>query len=324
MANMINAKIPKKQLNKMNFLNLIRYKNLLLIAFMQMLFRYGFLKQQNISLALTDFQFALLVISTVLIAAGGYVINDIFDQDTDAENKPNKAIIGNSISESMAYNIYVALTLSGVCIGYYLSNVIQRPMFLIIFILIASLLYFYATTLKQIALVGNIVVALILSFSVLIINFFDIFPATADDNRDSMRPIFLILFDYAIFAFVSNLIREIVKDLQDIKGDYNQGLRTLPIVSGVTRTSKILSVLIFIPVSILLIFINNYLMLNNLYISVIYGLLLIVAPLIFCAVNLWNANTKEHFAKISTILKWIIFFGIISILIIDQNIKYNA
>ncbi len=308
----------------MNFLNLVRYKNLILIAFMQMLFRYGFLKQQNIPLALADFQFVLLVLATVLIAAGGYVINDIFDQETDAENKPKKAIVGNSISESMAYNIYVALTLSGVCIGYYLSNVIQRPMFLIIFILIASLLYFYATTLKQIALVGNIIVAIILSFSVLIINFFDIFPATADDNRVIMRPIFLILFDYAIFAFIINLIREVVKDLQDIKGDYNQGMQTLPIVLGAKRTSKILAILITIPVAILLIYINNYLMLNNLYVSVIYGLLLVVAPLIFCAINLWNANTKEHFAKISIILKWIIFFGILSIVIIDQNIKFNA
>ena len=308
----------------MIFLNLIRYKNLLLIAFMQFLFRYGFLKQQNIPLALADFQFGLLVLATLLIAAGGYVINDIFDQDTDAENKPNKVIIGNSISESKAYNIYVALTLSGVCIGYYLSNVIQRPMFLIIFILIASLLYFYATSLKQIVLIGNIVVALLLAFSVLIINFFDIFPATADDNRDLMRPFFLVLFDYAIFAFIINLVREIVKDLQDIKGDYNQGLQTLPIVLGVTRTSKILSVLMFIPVTILLIYINNYLMLNNLYISVIYGLMLVVAPLIFCVFKLWNAKNTTEFLKISSILKWIIFFGILSIVVIDQNIKNNA
>ena len=308
----------------MNLLNLIRYKNLILIAFMQLLFRYGFLKQQNIPLALADFQFGLLVLATVLIAAGGYVINDIFDQEIDAENKPKKAIVGNSISESMAYNIYVALTLTGVCIGYYLSNVVQRPMFLIVFILIASLLYFYATTLKQIALVGNVVVALILSFSVLIINFFDIFPATADDNREIMRPFFLILFDYAIFAFIINLIREIVKDLQDIKGDYNQGLRTLPIVLGLQRTAQILSILIIVPVVILLIYINNYLMLNNLYFSVIYGLMLVLGPLIFCAVNLWNAKTSQEFEKISTILKWIIFFGVLSIVIIDQNIKYKV
>ena len=131
----------------------------------------------------------------------------------------------------------------------------------------------------------------------------------------------MILFDYTIFAFIINLIREIVKDLEDEKGDYNQGMRTLPIVLGIKRTSKSLAVLIIIPVIILLIYINNYLMMNNLYISVIYGLVLVVAPLIFCTVNLWNAKTKESFAKISKILKWIIFFGILSIVIIDQNIK---
>ena len=125
---------------------------------------------------------------------------------------------------------------------------------LLIFILITSLLYFYATTLKQIALMGNILVALVLSFSVMIINFFDIFPATADDNREIMRPIFLILFDYATFAFIINLIREIVKDLEDEKGDYNQGLRTLPIVLGIKRTSKSLAVLIVIPVIFLLVY----------------------------------------------------------------------
>ncbi len=308
----------------MKYLQIIRYKNLLLLAFMQLLFRYGFLKQQNISLALSNFQFVLLVLATVFIAAGGYIINDIFDQDADAINKPKKAIIGKTISESMAYNLYVSFTLCGVCIGYYLSNVIQRPMFLIIFILIASLLYFYATTLKQIAFIGNFAVAMILSFSVLIINFFDIFPATSDDNRAIMKPIFLILFDYAIFAFVINLIREIVKDLQDIKGDYNQGIQSLPIVLGIKRTAMIVSVFTALPSIILLIYINNYLMANGLYFATLYGLFLVVAPLIFCAVKLWNSENEKQFAKISSLLKWIIFFGIISIVVIDQNIKFNA
>ena len=291
---------------------------------MQLLVRYGFLKQQNIPLALADFQFMLLVLSTVLIAAGGYVINDIFDQDTDAINKPNRLIVGKSVSESMAYNIYMVLTLSGVCIGYYLSNVIFRPVFLSVFILIASLLYFYASSFKQIAVLGNFVVALILSFSVLIINIFDIFPATADDNRAVMKPFFLLLMDYSIFAFLINFIREIVKDLEDIKGDFNQGLRTLPIVFGVKRTSRAVSILVFISVVILLFYVNNNLMINNLYIATIYGLLFVIAPLILCGINLWNSENKSQFTKISTFLKWIIFFGILSIVIIDQNIKRNA
>ena len=133
---------------------------------MQLIFRYGFLKFQNIPLALADWQYELLVLSTVLIAAGGYVINNIFDQETDNDNKPNDVIVGKSISETQAYNLYFALTVSGVAIGFYLSNVIQKPGFASIFILVAATLYLYASSLKQMMLIGNVVVALLLSFSV--------------------------------------------------------------------------------------------------------------------------------------------------------------
>jgi 4-hydroxybenzoate polyprenyltransferase len=91
------------------------------------------LKLQNIPLALTDWQYLLLVLSTVLIAAAGYVINNIFDQDTDLENKPNRVVIGKSITESAAYNIYAVLNISGVVIGFYLSNVIVKPSLLLFY-----------------------------------------------------------------------------------------------------------------------------------------------------------------------------------------------
>ena len=177
----------------MKYLKLIRYQNLLLLAFMQFVFRYGFLKWQNVPLSLADWQYALLVLSTVLIAAGGNVINDIFDQETDEDNKPEKVIVGNTISEAMAYNIYVALNITGVGIGFYLSNVIMKPGFATIFILIAALLYLYATSLKQMLLVGNLIVALLLSFSVIIIGIYDLFPATYDGNREEMSTLFSIL-----------------------------------------------------------------------------------------------------------------------------------
>jgi 4-hydroxybenzoate polyprenyltransferase len=308
----------------MKYLHLIRYKNLLLLAFMQLIFRYGFLKLQKIDLALTHFQYGLLVLATVLIAAGGYVINDIFDQETDDENKPTQRIVGNSVSEALGYNLYAGLTISGVVIGFYLSNQIMRSGFFTIFIFIAALLYFYATSLKQMLLLGNIVVAFLLSFSVLIIGFFDIFPATADDNRPIMTVMFGILKDYAIFAFIINFIREIVKDCEDIKGDYHQQMSTLPIVLGIPKTTKLVFLLLLIPVLILLWYINSYLMSNNLYYAVLYSVILVLTPLIFCAVKIWNANKKKDFKQISTLLKWIIFFGILSITVIHYNVKLNA
>ena len=206
---------------------------------MQLLFRFGFLKLQNVPLALSDWQYCLLVLSTVLIAAGGYVINNIFDQDTDNDNKPNQVVVGRGISETNAYNFYIALNIIGVGIGFYLSNVIDKPGFASIFILIAATLYFYTTSLKQMLLIGNVVVALLLSFSVIIVGVFDLFPVITSENQPVMANLFSILIDYAIFAFIINFIREIVKDIEDVNGDYNQGMNTLPIALGIRRMSKV-------------------------------------------------------------------------------------
>lgn len=308
----------------MNFLKLIRYQNLLMLAFMQLIFRYGFLKLQNVPLALADWQYGLLVLSTVLLAAAGYVINDIFDQDTDIENKPKEVIVGNKITETQAYNIYFALNITGVAIGFYLSNVILKPSFAAIFILIAATLYIYATSLKQIVILGNLIVALLLSFSVIIIGVFDLYPVIDPNNQPVMANLFSILLDFAVFAFMINFIREIVKDLEDIKGDSNQGMKTLAIVLGVENTSKLAAVLGLIPIGFLLVYINNYFVANNLLVTTFYAFVFVVAPLLYFSIKVWPAKTKQEFHKLSLLLKWILFFGIISITIITLNIKYNA
>ncbi|WP_293895586.1 geranylgeranylglycerol-phosphate geranylgeranyltransferase [Flavobacterium sp.] len=307
----------------MKYLKLIRYQNLLLLAFMQLLFRYGFLKFQNIFLSLTDWQYGLLVLATVLIAAAGYVINDILDQETDFDNDKENAIVGKFISEKGAYNLYFILNITGVGIGYYLANVIHKPSFAGAFIIVSATLYMYATSLKQMLLIGNIVVALLLSFSVIIIGLFDLLPATYEGNQAEMGVMFSILIDYAIFAFIINLIREIVKDMEDVDGDYNNGMSTLPIAVGNEKTSKIAGALGIIATLILLWYINSNLMSSKLYFAVIYGLFFVIAPMIFFVVKIWNAKTKEEFHLISTVLKWIIFFGILSILVINLNIMYH-
>ena len=307
-----------------HFFKLIRYQNLLMLAFMQLIFRYAFLKWQNVPLSLADWQYCLLVLSTVLIAAGGYVINDIFDQDTDSENKPSKTIIGSKISESMGYNIYVALTVAGVGIGFYLSNVIMKPSFATLFILIASLLYIYATSLKQMLLVGNVIVAFLLSFSVIIIGIFDLYPATYEGNQKEMGVLFSILIDYAVFAFIINFIREITKDLEDVNGDYNQGMHTLPIILGVQRTAKVVFGLSFIPLFILLYYTNSYFASNNLYVATIYSLLTLVGPLLYFTIKSWTAKTKKDFHHLSLVLKMVLLFGIMSISVIAYNIEHHA
>ena len=303
----------------MKYLKLIRFQNLLMLAFMQLVFRYLFLKQSYVDLALTDFNYILLIFATVCIAAGGYVINNIMDQDTDEIAKPQNRVVGVSISETVAYNWYIGLTIVGVGIGFYLSNVIYKPTFASMFILVATLLYMYATSFKQIPVLGNVVVALMLSTSIIIIGLFDILPAIDVDNRFRMKEAFDILMHYAIFAFIINLIREIIKDLEDMDGDYQSGINTLPIAIGVQKTKIIVGVLTVISIGILAYYVNSNLF--ELDYVVYYAMILIVGPLIYFGVKLLNATTKKEFHHLRLVLKIILFFGILSVVVIVYNLK---
>jgi 4-hydroxybenzoate polyprenyltransferase len=290
-----------------------------MLAFMQLVFRYLFLEQSYVDLALSDFNYILLVIATVCVAAGGYVINNIMDQETDEIAKPQNRVVGVSISETVAYNWYIGLTIVGVGIGFYLSNVIYKPTFASMFILVATLLYMYATSFKQIPVLGNVVVALLLSTSIIIIGLFDILPAIDADNRFRMKEAFSILMDYAIFAFIINLIREIVKDLEDMDGDYQSGINTLPITIGIPKTKIIVGILTVISIGILAYYINSNLF--ELDYVIYYTMVFIIGPLIYFGVKLMNAETKKQLHHLSLVLKIILFFGILSVAIIVFNLK---
>lgn len=289
---------------------------------MQLIFRYGFLELQNIPLALSDFQYLLLVFSTVSIAAGGYIINNIFDVESDNDNKPQNVIIGKTISETKAYNLYIGFTIIGVVIGFYLSNVIDKPGFAALFIIIAATLYQYAANWKRTLLIGNVIVALLVSVSILIIGIFDLYPLTNTNSRALLAIVFQILIDFAVFAFMINFIREIVKDIEDTDGDDNQGMSTLPIVLGIYRTSKIVFGLSFIPIIAIIFYIYNYLF--QLLFGTLYLLVFVAGPLIYFTIKIWTAKTKKDFHTLSLLLKWILFFGIISVVVISLNMKYNA
>lgn len=306
----------------MKYLYLIRYKNLLLLAFMQLVILFGFLKMQDIPIALALWQYYLLIVSTICIAAGGYIINDIMDQEIDKSNKPNKTIVGITISESLAYNLYVLFTLIGVGIGFYLSKVILRPNFVTVFIMCAALLYVYATSFKQITLVKNIVVAFLLAFSIFIIDLFLIFPATDTTNRAQMFPVFSVLIDFGIIAFILNFMREIVKDMEDVNGDYNYGIKTIPVVLGVARTTKIMFAFSFVPIFCILYYI--YVNLFELQWATVFLLGFVIGPLLYFSIKLFSAKNKKDFSHLSDVLKLVIFFGILAIAVIGLNMKYYA
>jgi 4-hydroxybenzoate polyprenyltransferase len=308
----------------MNFLRLIRYQNLLMLAFMQLIFRYGFLQWYNVPLALNHWQYALLVLATVAIAAAGYLINNIVDRDTDEENKPEKVIVGKRISEAQAYNYYFILNAIGILAGGYLSFAIGKWSFAMIFISIIMVLYMYATSFKQNLLVGNIIVAILLSVSVLIIGIFDMYPVVDLNNRGTMGSIYGVMIDYAIFAFIVNFLREIVKDLEDVNGDYNQGMNTLPISLGVGRTSILVFWLSIIPIGLLAFYINEYFISSDLWIITGYTVALVVAPLIYFMIKMFSAKTQKDFHHLANVLKIVLFFGILSVGVLTYNLKLHA
>src|SRR5690554_635682 len=125
---------------------------------------------------LSTSQFILLVLATLCIAAGGNIINDIYDIEIDRVNKPDKVLIGKSISERTANNLFFILNIIGVGIGFYLSNVIGRPGFSALFIGISALLYLYAANLKSMLLVGNILVSILVAMSFIIVAIYDLLP----------------------------------------------------------------------------------------------------------------------------------------------------
>ncbi|POS01166.1 geranylgeranylglycerol-phosphate geranylgeranyltransferase [Flavobacterium croceum] len=307
-----------------HFFKLIRYKNLVMIAFVQLIFRFGYFKLNNIVTGMSNFQYCLLVVATVFIAAAGYVINDIFDQDTDLINKPSKVIVGKYISESSAYNIYVALNIIGVGVGFVLSRMVLQPKFFIIFILIAALLYVYATYLKQTVFLGNLVISFLAAITILIIGVFDIYTTLYEGNKAQMTVLMEILTDYAKFAFVITLIREIVKDIQDYKGDFETGLKTTAVTLGVQNTKYIAFALSILLTLYLGYYTYTYFMNNNLYYATLYMLVFVLSPLILNSIKFFSANDTKTFASISFLYKIIMFFGILSLLIVTFNIKNNG
>ena len=297
----------------MQLLNLIRWKNLLLIAFVQLLVKYALFPAFEVETSLSTVGFIVLLFSTLCIAAGGYIINDIYDIDTDTVNKPDKVIVGKSISEKTANNLYLGFTFVGVVLGFYLSQSIGKSTFFGLFVITAALLYVYSSYLKQIAVVGNIVVSILTSLSIIIVGIFELLPAITKYNQSLQSTMFEVLTDFAIFAFLLNFIREIVKDIQDVDGDYKADMQTLPILLGKERTAKIAFGLTLLTITIIIYYLATYLFMQK--IAVVYFLIAVIGPLVYIAIKLFSAEHDTHFKYISKMLKLVMLTGMLSMLL---------
>lgn len=302
------------------FVKIIRLPNLAIIVLTQYLLRiciigtfFGF---SGSGPALSEFDFFLLVLSTVLIAAGGYVINDIFDLEIDKVNKPDKILINKFITISNAYRLYYGLTISGILTGFYLARAVQYFLLGFVFVAIALLLWFYSDRYQKTVLWGNIFISALSAMVIFIVWLFELFALRADllTYTEVMKQIHIVTLavtGYGIFAFMVSMIREIFKDIEDFEGDKKAGYRTLPIVLGVKNSKWVASSLIILTICILA-YAQYLLYIKNIMLVFWYLLIAVQTLFLFLFFNTIKAKEKEDFHFLSNATKITMIAGILS------------
>ena len=293
----------------------------MMLALMQCIIRYGVLIPLEISVNLGVLDFILLVGSTVFIAAGGYIINDIYDREADLINKPNQQYIGTHISEKTGLTLYIIFNIIGLLCGLLLSNSIGKSTFFMLFIFIAAGLHLYASMIKPIAVLGNMVVSLFVAISVLIVGLFELFPIGGTGLSAEQAMAWTIILDYVVFAGILTFIRELVKDLEDIQGDHNAGYKTLPIIFGIQRTARLSAILGMLSIFGFALYFFMHLL--EVKWQLLVSLVSIILPLIYSSTQLWDAHKKQQFSKIATVLKLLMLLGILLLPVIAKTL-YHA
>ncbi|MBI1227198.1 MAG: hypothetical protein GC192_18345 [Bacteroidetes bacterium] len=298
------------------FFKLVRFPNLLIVALTQYLLQYlvllPALKVAGLTPILDDFHFFLLVFTTMLIAAGGYIVNDILDYESDLINKPHAVFVTRVFSKKLVEVFYVTILLLGLAIAWYLAIYVGKLMLVLIYPAACLILYFYSKKLKKIPFWGNVTVAVFCAFVAGVVLF-------AERQNFSQMPdeggVVKVLFGgYLWFAFLSTLLREIIKDLEDMEGDARLGLRTLPLQFGVDAAKKSVFLIGVFLLFSLLIFVY-WLMQRQAMFSAIFSIVGVAFPLIYTLIMLKKAKTKSDFSKASFLAKIIMLSGLVLLLV---------
>jgi 4-hydroxybenzoate polyprenyltransferase len=302
-----------------SFLKLIRIQNLIFIAFIQYVMRQillvPILQTYGFDNAFEANMLYLLIVSTVFIAAGGYVLNDYFDIKIDAINKPDKQIVGKTLTRAHAMFMHQILTGIGIACGLLLAVLLKSFTLAFIFIVVPGLLWFYSASYKRQFLIGNLVVAFMAALTVLVVGISEL----AFMQKEYGKLIFETplpgqfygwIGGFALFSFLCTWIREIIKDMEDEKGDRELECRTMPIKWGLGKTKIFLYGLIVLTVAALY-------MANEMYIDfpgdltfryITFGIALPFLALIYLIAT---GKTAYDFHQASTLSKIIMLVGVL-------------
>ncbi|MCC5939812.1 MAG: geranylgeranylglycerol-phosphate geranylgeranyltransferase [Lunatimonas sp.] len=276
------------------FFKIIRPNNLLMVAFVQLMTAYFLVGETPLGIpVLQDFKLYLLVVSTVILTASGYMINDYYDVKIDYVNRPHEVVVGRGMKRRMVMTLHTVMNFVGISLGIWVA-----PRVGVVTFFAAFLLWLYSNSLKRLPFVGNMTVAGLTALSVWIIGYYY--------QRSE-----LIIFAYAIFAFFINLIREIIKDIEDRQGDRKHGCKTLPIVIGFRGTKKVIfGIAAIFVIAILTVTFR----IGDPGLLVYFGILGVF--FVFFLSRIYVADRKAHFTRLSQLAKLLMLIGAISMVFV--------
>lgn len=319
-------------------LKLTRWPNLLIIILTMYLIRYCiialFAHSANLSFSLSDRHFFMLVCSVVLITAAGYAINDYFDTATDAINKPEKMVLGISMTPRKGMLLHFLFSITGISIGWFVSKQAGVTNLVFIHIMSVGLLWFYSSEFKRMFLIGNLVVALLTAlvpllpvmyempglisqFKVQIAENQELFLTYPDITKAITHNLHMMWYwaaAYSGFAFFLTMAREIIKDTEDMMGDISIGSQTIPIRMGI-NFARSLSGFFVCLVCIPLFFLQYKMIASKDYFSIGYITLALQMPAAWFLYRLVNANTSSDYHYLSRIIKLIMLLGLLFLLV---------
>ncbi|MBY0535148.1 MAG: geranylgeranylglycerol-phosphate geranylgeranyltransferase [Chitinophagaceae bacterium] len=303
----------------MAFFKLIRSMNLFFIVITQCLFYYAILvptyHHYDRPIGLQPNLFYLLVFASVLIAAGGYIINDYFDINIDRINKPDKLVVDKIIRRRWAIIWHWLMSTAGILISFFVGWKLSHTIFLGLFnIGCVVLLWFYSTTFKKKLLSGNIIISILTAWVVFVLYAAEFgYSVTYGglESIDALAKVFKLAVVYAGFAFIISLIREVVKDIEDMAGDSKYGCKTMPVVWGV-RVSKVFIATWLIVLMASITILQLYVIRFGWWLSISYAAILIIAPLLLIFLKLSKAKSTQDFHQLSNWIKAVMMTGILS------------
>nr|WP_319397761.1 geranylgeranylglycerol-phosphate geranylgeranyltransferase [uncultured Carboxylicivirga sp.] len=306
------------------YFRLIRFKNLIIIALLQMLLRYGLilpiLASFGIQPVLTDLRFLLVVISTVMLAASGYIINDYFDIRIDRINRPESVVVGRKITRRTTLFLHVVLTITGMMIGLYLAYVTRKENYALFYIVTPVVLWYYSTTFKRHILIGNLLIAMFTAITALLVVSVEFAMLSRVHGprileTEACSTAWFWTGGFAFFAFITNLVREIIKDAEDRKGDKAVGCKTLPIAMGMKLT-KILVLLLEIA-SLIILWLIYFVIpeISKIPYVTLYFIVGFTLPHLGLIYIWMRANEPKHFHAVSVMGKLIMLAGVLFILL---------